>query len=221
MDISQQHLRGAKRAAHTHARLKGQISDPLIAELYNDFDPVYQTYISLYVKYLSTSGIKKGKTLTVETLLLKDLIKEVPKWEAGVRAVYTEDTPEEVAIFPNKRTPFFHGTYEQRISSIGSLLIKLQADPLLAAPALQVENFYNMLYAARTLQLQKKGATIGSSSDLENQRKLVAEALWGILGRLMHKYRKNPAFVKNFFDLSLLRKKRKKDNERDEELKAA
>lgn len=197
-------------ATDTDSKLHAEIADPLIAGIYNDYHPVFAAYPPMYATYHSMESIHHGNTLNVETLLEHTLANEIRKWESAVRSIYREDTPNEVEIFPNKRTPFFHGSYATRISRVSSLAEKLNSEPLLSATALQVASFYNLLLTARDLQLQKEGLKAKFSALLENQRVLVAEALWGIvLGRLMDKYRKNPTAIAHFFDSTLLRKKRK------------
>jgi hypothetical protein len=119
--------------------------------------------------------------------------------------VYYEDTPEEKAIFPHKRTPFLSGTYEDRLSTVGTLAASLQPIVPLAATYTLVNNFYNLALSTRLAQQQGEGA-LGQVSVLrEQQRKLVAIALFGVYGGLILKYRAEPLQVARFFDLELLR----------------
>ena len=122
-----------------------------------------------------------------------------------MRSVYIEDSPEEKGIFPNKRTPFLKGTYEDRILAVNVLYLKLNTDSNFTTLAPQVQSFYNVLLSARDTQQQQEG-TLGLLSDTrEQQRILMATELYGALGALMNKYKATPVSVAQFFDLSLLR----------------
>jgi len=193
--------------ADTLSALENEQSDPDILAMFNELDPVYSSYASIYANWETASGIRKSKTQTVETLLNEQLPIELRKWEGVVRAVYVEDSPQERAIFPNKRKPFLDGTYEQRILAITTLINALTEDGSFAALIVNVQSFYNTVSSARNLQQQKEDAVEEQSDLLENQRVLLAQTLHGILGLLIHKYRTDAVQVERFFDLSLLRSK--------------
>ena len=191
-------------ATDTHAKLNNEIADPDIELIFNDFDPFYDAYRQISINYDLAAGNYEGETLGFETIM-DSVPTEIRKWEAGVRFVYVEDSPEERAIFPDKRTPFLKGTYEDRISAVGTLVKKLSTDPALAAVHVVVQTFYNMALSARLAQQGEEG-NLGQLSDLrENQRLITADEMYGILGRLMHKFRNDRDQVERFFDLSLLR----------------
>ena len=193
-------------ATDTDAKLQNENADPDILELYNLLHPVYDTYRLVCINYDMAAGDYEGETLAFESIM-DSIPTEVRKWEGGVRAVYFEDTPEEKAIFPNKRNPFLNGTYEDRLSAIGTLAAKLNTDPALAATYTLVNNFYTSALAARLAQQQDEGA-LGQLSDLrEQQRLLVAQAMYGVLGGLMLKFMATPDQIDRFFDLQLLRRK--------------
>ena len=114
-------------ATDTHAKLHHEIADPDINAIFTSFDPFYNAYRQICINYDLAAGNYKGETRTFGEIL-DDLPEEIRKWEAGVRVVYVEDSPQEIAIFPNKRTPFLQGTYEDRISAVGTLMEKLSRD---------------------------------------------------------------------------------------------
>lgn len=191
-------------ATDTHAKLNHEIADPVINAIFNDFDPFYNAYRQICINYDLAAGNYEGETLSFENIL-DSIPTEVRKWESGVRAVYVEDSPQERAIFPNKRTPFLTSTYEERISNIGTLMEKLAIDPALAAVHIQVQNFYNMALSARLAQQGEEGGLAQLSDLRENQREITAVEMYGVLGRLMHKFRYDIDQVERFFDLELLR----------------
>ncbi len=190
------------------AKLQNEIADPEILDLYNLLHPVYDSYRQICINYDMVEGNYGGGTQAFENLL--DTMPTVLRsWEGPIRAVYFEDSPEEKAIFPNKRTPFLQGTYEDRLSAIGTLSEKLSTIPALSATHLVVSSFYNLALSTRLAQQQNEGA-LGQVSDLrEQQRIAAAQAMYGVLGGLMLKFRTDPSQVERFFDLELLRSKGK------------
>ena len=189
----------------THAKLRNEQTDPDIATMLSYLEPPFLAYVKIYNTWGAVSGTYHGKTQSVEELLANDLPLQLRRWEGKVRSEFIEDSPTEREIFPNKRSPFLSGTYEDRISAIGSLAEKLIDFPQLSAVQAEVNSFYNLMESARLVQQQKEGDLKRLSDLLEAQRVLVAEELHGILGLLIHKYRKNPLNVERYFDLSLLR----------------
>lgn len=189
----------------TMAKLKNEIADPDIAIMYNELEPVFTVYQTIYSQSKQTGFTYHGKTANVEQLLSTSLPNELRKWEAKIRYHFYEDSPTEQEIFYNKRSPFLSGTYEDRISAISALSEKTKEYSVLADIQLQIESFHNLVQSARLIQQQNEGM-VGKLSDLlENQRVLVCDVLYGILGLLMHKYRHSRHQILRYFDWSLLR----------------
>ncbi|MBI2722054.1 MAG: hypothetical protein HYX39_07760 [Bacteroidetes bacterium] len=194
-------------SADTEAKLKAGPNDPAINALYQAYFPVYDTYRQIYINYDVAAGNYEGQTLNVESILKENMPKEIRKWEGYVRNIYPEDSPEEHSIFPNKRSPFLHSTYEDRISAVASLAKRLSLDnnPAIQAYAASVQSFYNLLISAREIQQNNEGL-LGHLSDIrEQQRVLLADELYGVLGGLMQKFKAEPDQITRFFDLSLIR----------------
>jgi len=188
----------------THAKLKAEEATPAIAAILLIYEPVFFAYRDLDQQYGVKSGEYAGKTLGFEEYLDQIPLK-LRQWESIIRAVYIEDSPEEKAIFPNKRKPFESGTYENRLDALGTLKLKTAADPALATANTQVTSFYNAALGARLVQQTGEGA-LGQLSDLrENQRVILSEELMGVLGQLLFIHRHNLIEVERYFDLSLLR----------------
>lgn len=188
----------------THAKLKAEESNPAIAAILLIYEPVFFAYRDIDQQYGVKSGEYAGNTVGWEQYL-DQMPQKLRQWESLIRYVYVEDSPEEIAIFPNKRTPFESGTYESRLDALGSLKIKTSADLSLAAAASQITSFYNAALGARLVQQTSEGA-LGQLSDLrENQRVILANELEGVLGQLIFIHRHNLKEVERYFDLSLLR----------------
>ncbi len=191
-------------SSDTHAKLKNEEANAVIAAILADYEPAFFAYRDLSEQYSIKSGEYEGTTLGFEEYL--DLMPpKLKEWEGIIRAIYNEDTPEEKAIFPNKRVPFESGTYEKRLEALGALKTKVTNDPALSAAVTTVTSFYNAASGARLVQQMTEGA-VGQLSDLrENQRLLLSEELMGVLGELMSLYRHDLVQVERYFDLSLLR----------------
>lgn len=188
----------------THAKLKAEETNPAIADIILIYEPVFFAYRDLDQQYGVRSGEYAGKTLGFEEYL-DQIPQQLRQWESLIRAVYVEDTPEERAIFPNKRTPFINGTYESRLDALGSLKLKVAADPALSTASTQITSFYNASLGARLVQQTGEGALQQLSDLRENQRIILSEELMGVLGTLLFIHRHNLTEVERYFDLSLLR----------------
>lgn len=190
-----------------HSKLHAQVAtDPDIAAIFADFDGVYQQYEAMYAQKDAISGTYKGRTLNFEQTL-SQLPALLRKWEGQVHFYFPEDSPEETELFPQRRTPFLSGSYDDRISAINSFLINLGNYSQLAGLQASVQSYYNTLVAARDVQQQKEGLNDQLSSLLEQQRVIVAQEMLGAYGKLLHKFRQNPELVLDFIEVELLRSK--------------
>lgn len=199
------HRKAFRVFTDTTAKLEAEIADPDIAVMYNEFQAVSKVYQTIYSQSKQTGFTYHGKTANLEQVLTAELPIELRKWEAKIRYHFYEDSPTEQEIFYNKRSPFLSGTYEDRITAISALSEKTKEFDVLADVQLQIESFYNLAQSARLVQQQNEGM-VGKLSDLlENQRVLVCDVLYGVLGLLMHKYRHNRHQILRYFDWSLLR----------------
>ncbi len=187
----------------TYAKLKAEATnDADIQLIVTDFEPFYLAYQSLYAQKQAILGMYEGHTLGFENILA-DMPHQIRIWESKVRAEYMEDSPEERMIFPNKRSDYLQGTYEERINAVKSLTLRLANFPILAPVQALVQTFYNQLEAARLNQQQQEGQNDKLSSLLEKQRVDTCVELYGVLARLMWKYRYDTDRVNNYIDREL------------------
>ena len=192
--------------ADTHAKLANEQTDPDIANMYNMLDPIFKDYAIIYANWQTIKGTYKGKTASLQDILENQMTEKLRVWEGAIRNVYTEDSPTEIEIFPNKRVPFLKGTYEKRIITVKVLADKLTEYAPLNAVQTQVISFYNTLESTRLKQQEKEGDVKRLSALLENQRIIVCKMIHGILGLLIFKYKDNPNDIARFFDFSLIRR---------------
>jgi len=130
-------------------------------------------------------------------------------WEGKIRAVFPEDTPIEIEIFPRKRTPFYQGTYEQRLSTLRTLRNKL-AELLPSYPQLQVVHdevaaYTALCEAARSTQQGKEGNLAVLRTQREAQRVTTMDAYFGIVyGGLLQMFFTEIERVGDFMELGFL-----------------
>jgi len=195
-----------KIAKDHDSRLNGDKTDPDILALWNFFNPLLLVYINLFTQWQSSISFRISKTLILTDtfqLLSKPWIRE---WQNKVNAIFPEDSPEDKAIFPQKRTPFQSANYEVRIEAVNTLATSLAPYPELAAVKEDVESRYGRLIAARDNQKQAMQNEEKSLQDLEKQRVVLANALYRSLASLMVKYYEEPTLADRFFDLTLIRR---------------
>lgn len=180
---------------------------PAIIPLRDDYLPLHTSYQNIYALWQGAEGTHEGSTIAVKTLM-ENLNTDLRVWEGVVRFVFPEDSADERSIFPDKRRPFQKGTYEQRISAIRTLYLKLATytgEALLVTLSATVQSFYNNIEAARLAQTGDEMGITAQRDLLEEQRVLCARGMYGNLGRLMYIMRENPVNIESFWDLSLLR----------------
>jgi len=193
------------------AKIKAKAAtDPDFLQMQNDFETIFEDYDQIFTQHSMAKGEFKGDTLGLKQVMQKLNDSKLKEWEGGIHALYPEDSPDEIALFPRKRRPFQESTYETRLMAVQALSEKLQAIPALATTYANVSSFYNLMLTTRQTQKGVKGKLGILSKVREQQRKLVCEALYGNLGLLMRKYRKTPLNIKVYFDLSLVQRKKKK-----------
>ncbi|MCG3165140.1 MAG: hypothetical protein POELPBGB_00901 [Bacteroidia bacterium] len=182
------------------------LTDPAILIIFNDYLPFFTALEGIYMNLLMIEGEYEGRTLSFEDLL-EDLndIDHLRKWEGKIRAEFPEDSPTEKEIFPNKRTPFLQGTYENRVLTVKTLAQKLLQYPALSATQMEVQSFANLMESTREAQQNHEGSLANLRTLFENQRLIIADETFGAYGRLCHIFRTNRPMIANFFDLTILR----------------
>ncbi len=201
------------------------VTVPALQQIHNDYLPHHEAYINLDTAVGMLEGTYKGKTNSF-ILLINNLPVKLRQWEAPIHTVFMEDSAEAIDIFSRKRTPFYVGTYEQRLMAIRVLRNKLAeyiaAYPALAPVQTDVATYCTLAETARSLQQGKEG-NLGELRTLrEAQRVATMNAYWGIVYcGLMRQFYTNPAEVAAFIEFELLYEKEKEEEEGDEGLTGA
>lgn len=187
-------------------RLEAGIGDPDIEEIYNLTHPDVVNYQMLMTQWESGKSIGKSKTRTWQEEMDDITDETLDVWEGQVAYHYPRKTPTFIAIFPNGRTAFTNGKYEERLLALDVLSLTLGEYPVLAALKTDVDAKITVIRAARNQQRVQYGKVGMKSNEVEQARVALAELLDNNLCKLKIKYRKNLSIVENYFDLSLLRK---------------
>ncbi len=203
----QSHKKAVSLSTDTTDKLRVTVPAPLQA-IYNAYLPFHDAYIALNLSVELAEGTYKGKTLSFENIL--DTISEKLRlWEPPIRVIFPEDSPTEVEIFPNKREPFYDGTYEQRLLAVKALRDKLLeytgANPSLVPVQADVAAFYTLANTARQTQQGNEGSLSALRTQREAQRKTTMGAFWGtVYGGLLGLYYLTPELIADYIDLPLL-----------------
>lgn len=187
-------------------RLAAATDDPDILAIYNIYQPEAAIYRNLMALWGSSKGMGKFRTQSWEDKLDEITATTFNAWEGKVFNVYPSNTPEATAIFPNGKTAFVNGKYEERLTAFDALIITLAEFPALAALKTEIENTLNEVKLLRKQQQEQFGKINIASGNVEVQRKVLADLLDDNLCKLKIKYRKNLATAEKFYDLSLLRR---------------
>jgi len=190
-----------------HAKLLGGQADPDIAELLLSFEPVLEAFKTVDANLSGVLGGYKAKTQNVEELFETVNSEKLAYWEGQIFYFYPKGTVKATELFPKKRRPFQQGTYEQRIQAIKVLGSVCAATPNLAAVGANILAFHTQIESARVAQQSEGEAAVAAQRSLrETARLLLCEELYGNMAALMHKFRKNPEAVGDFFEMELLRR---------------
>lgn len=188
------------------SRLSAEKADPDILELWNVFNPLILVFRTLFSLWKSSISNRMSATLKFNKLLSLLSGEWIRAWEGKVFYHYPEGTPESMAIFPNKRSPFQIDNYEERIQNVQTLADSMKPYEPLAEVVRGVEAKYALLLAARDEQKQAMQTEAMQYSQLEALRLQLAKNLYRNLAILMAKYFEEPTQGERFFNESLIRR---------------
>ncbi len=183
-------------------------TDPALQAIYTIYLVHHEAYIALNLAVEISEGTYKGKTAGFETIM-NTVGNKLRSWEPPIRVLFPEDSPVEMEIFPNKRTPFYAGTYEQRLLAVKALRDKLLeytvANPSLVAVQADVAAFFTLANTARQTQQGKEGEESGLRTQREAQRVITMNAYWGIVyAGLLQQFYTTPDRIADLIDFGLL-----------------
>jgi hypothetical protein len=184
--------------------LEAKNGDTDIMLLFTRTLPLYNVFINIYEEWTMLKGDSAGETKRFKNLL-DDFPTKMYNWDLKIQAIFPETSPEYTILMPKGKKPFYNGTYDQRVSNIGSLSKNLLKYPALASVQTEVQEYYTELAGSRKLQQQKVGLLKSKSEDLKSAYLSLGNMLYANLGMLINKYATEPKKIQPFFDLELIR----------------
>jgi hypothetical protein len=184
--------------------LAAATSDAFIASLYTSFHPLHQGYRSAYDSWLAQGGMQQSETLNL-TQLLHLLSTKIQQWDIKIQNIYPQSSVQYKKLLPNRRVPFQKGNQTERISAVKALSEAIGTDAELVTVKNDVDNFYEQLDEALTIQKGSKSTTKSSSAAVENARVAMCTAMYANFGALLQKNAANPESIEKYFDLQAIR----------------
>lgn len=207
IQTAKSHKKAVSLSTDTTDKLRVAVN-PYLVTVYNEYLAYHDAYIALNLAVEIAEGTYKGKTATFETIM-GGVGEKLRLWEAPIRVVFPEDSGDEIEIFPQKRKPFYEGTYEMRLLAVKALRDKLLeytvAHASLVPVQADVAAFFTLANTARQTQQGKEGIDGDLRAQRETQRVTTMNAYWGIAyGGLLHEFRNEPQRIAEYIDFSLL-----------------
>ena len=191
-------------ATDHHDKLKSNIANPFIDDLYRKFQPVYSDYKTLYIQMSANAGRYQSHTKQVGDLLQELSGQKIKRWDIKIQNEYLDDTREYSQLLPNGRAPFQRGAYENRIKELWSLADKLHDFVNLHPIEQEVRQFATDLENARTTQQGFERASTDYSRTLEAKRVELAKMMHLVFASLMAYHIDNLSLVETYYDLQYL-----------------
>jgi hypothetical protein len=187
-------------------KLLANKTDATINELYEFGKPFFDAFITQYRKSGTDDNVYKMYTKQFEDLLLELSGTLARRWDVQIQTQFDIDTSAYMGLMPNGRRPFQSGPYDLRINAVKALSDMLLLYPVLSDLQKEVNDFHTAILEARTKQqgIENLGQT--NTSDIENSRLALAQAMHHIFGGLIQKFYLDLAKVESFYELRYLRR---------------
>jgi len=179
--------------------------DAEIQFLLDFLEPFFSAFIVQYEKSTDDRAVYRDLTAQFTTLLTDITSKQLHIWDLQIQLAYGRNSRQYTVLFPQGRAPFQTGGYEPRIRAVKALGRALQNDPQLAALGQDILVLGQQLEDLRNSQQGIEYDFSSNSSQLSRKREELAEALFGVFGRLKFHYYKELDTVENFYELKYFR----------------
>jgi len=170
-------------------------------------EPLKTSYSQKYAQWSAASAYWNGETRRIEAKLLELRSRKIDEWDIEIQRVFKHYDPDYGILLPNRRGPFQKGAYDEIITEVESLAIRLgnfSPNAILDAVKTDVEAFHTSISTIRELQRQKEQLVKLASDQLEVERTACAVMMFKNLGLFIETYPANVAVIENFYDLSLI-----------------
>jgi hypothetical protein len=193
----------SKLSTFTDTALHAHIADATILAMYNIYHPLHLAFQAAYNTWDAQLAVQMSNTDTLDNLFTA-LSTKFDTWEYAIRGVYAKGSSPYNALIPHGKTPFTTGSQADRLQVVNSLNTNLTGIVALAATKTDVNNTYTALLAAFNTQKDSISTTNTNSSATENQRIIICNALYSVLGKLMDKFNGNPTLIGDYIDLEIM-----------------
>ena len=194
------------RISNTHdGKLFGNITDPFISGLYDNYHPFHLDYVKANANYTAQIKIQTGLTKDFTALLTKLGFEDINAIDSAIQIVYNITTTKYSTLLGKGHAPFQNGPQEERIAAVLALSVTMAGDLLLATVKDMVDKIYDILSKADTAQKGAFSTVENAGNALETARKNMADEQFGDIGSMMQEYRKDPSKAAVYYDLQAIR----------------
>lgn len=186
--------------------LQAAKTDTGIATMYSSFHPIFLSFKTNYISWVTQGGTQQGETLNLVHLLEALSSEKIKRWDISIQVVYDSASVKYKKLLPNKRSPFQKGTQLERIHAIQALSKAIGTDTALAALKTDIDAFLVLIDSAYNTQKGSINSTKSASSNLEISCTALCNAMYANLGALIQKYSTTPFKIELFFDMKIMRR---------------
>jgi hypothetical protein len=197
-------------SSDTAAKLQKQASNPAIAPLHAHFAPIRAAYATAYKTWMAHNSRYNAATQRIDEMLSQLSSTVIEDWDVRIMNLHKSRTARYKELMPNGRTAFMTGGKDQRIAIVAALAENLEGEPALNTLQSEVQEFHDLLSAARDEQQGLEGDVATLSSALEHERLKAAAGLYFVMGGLMQIHCDEPREIEKFFDLENIRQRKGK-----------
>jgi len=198
------------------SKLGAYPTDADIQMLYVRTKPLHDDFQQKHALWTSAKAAHEGKTSAMNLCLRELMTDKIKEWDIQIQVHHMKGTPAYKTILPNGRSAYQRNTIDERISLVNALSMTLEKFPELAATKTDVDDFFNTMATTRDEQQSKEGLVKNASMELEKARKAIAVMMYRNMAILMDKYGDKPERISAFFEVELLKSRRRKITEENE-----
>jgi hypothetical protein len=193
-------------AQYLKSRLMNRQSDPVLAQLHEDFLIPYDAYVVEYNKSAESRDTSKSETMRFN-LELDKLPAKLRNWENRIAIVFDETTPEYLRLFPGGRSKIYTGSLIDQFTKLQNLAAKLADYSSLATVQTEVDTYCQGLMLLQVSKDENISGIGTASAELKSAFTTLGRMMFIVLCKLIVKYIDDTTQVEYFFPMHLLRSK--------------
>ncbi|MEI8203082.1 MAG: hypothetical protein WCH34_08735 [Bacteroidota bacterium] len=193
--------------------LQSGVANPKIAAIYNDLLPYYTAFKAAFVDWKSKFAIRKGDTIEQNNLFNSLHSLKIPDWHRRVSVKYAPKSTQYTKIFPQGISPFSILSMEEQLIYFDTVITNIALFSDLDDVKDEMVLFRASIETARNTQKQSDSQVKAASDTAKELGASLADEIYGSLGLLMGIFRKTPKKILEYFNVSLLRYRKKASGE--------